>query len=132
MMVLESGVLPPPLRLYAAAAAANGNGANNACFQPNPLLPPHPLFPHFAARFPMTLAAGFAGLPPFLNHQSAASRFGAANQILSSRNLELNINANNVNRPDMSMQRKKQRSYVASPTSDDSASEDHSPKKGRQ
>lgn len=131
-MVLESGVLPPPLRLYAAAAAASGNSANNPCFQPNPILPPPHLFPHFAARFPINLAAGFAaGLPPFLNHQGTTLRFGtAANQILNARSLEQNLACGNVNRPDVSIQRKRQRHYTATPTSDDSASESHSPRKG--
>lgn len=65
MMVLEGGVLPPPLRLYAAAAAAASNGH---CFTPSPMLPQHSLFPHFASRFPLQ---GFAGLPPgFLHHQA--------------------------------------------------------------
>lgn len=65
MMVLEGGVLPPPLRLYAAAAAAASNGN---CFAPSPVLPPHSLFPHFASRFPLQ---GFPGLPPgFLHPQS--------------------------------------------------------------
>ncbi len=132
MMVLESGVLPPPLRLYAAAAAASGNAGNGHCFRPNPILPPHHLFPHFAARFPINLAAGFAaGLPPFLSHQNPSLRFGvAANQILNSRNLEQNMNCGSASRSDVSAQRKRQRHYTATPTSDDSASESHSPTKG--
>lgn len=135
MMVLESGVLPPPLRLYAAAAAASGNASSNPCFQPNPILPPHHLFPHFA-RFPQNLAAGFmaAGLPPFLNHQGATLRFGVANQILQNqRNLEQNMGCGNAGagRADSASQRKRQRQYTATPTSDDSASESHSPTKGK-
>lgn len=134
MMVLESQDLSSPLRLYAAAAAANGAANSGICFQPNPILPPHPLFPHFAARFPINLAAGFAaGLPPFLNHQGSTFRFGTtANQILSSRNLDhQNVLCNNGNRSDSSPARKRQRQYSATPTSDDSASEDHSPRKGK-
>lgn len=132
MMVLESGVLPPPLRLYAAAAAANGNASSNPCFQPNPILPPHHLFPHFAARFPLNLAAGFTGLPPFLNHQ-ATIRFGVTNHILNQRNLEQNMGCGNAGagRVDSAIQRKRQRQYTATPTSDDSASESHSPTKGK-
>ena len=133
MMVLESQGLPPPLRFYAAAAAASSAGNNNMCFQPNPILPPHSLFPHFAARFPINLAAGLAaGLPPFLSHQGSALRFGAtANQILSSRNLEQSMSCGSMNRPDTTAQRKRQRQYTATPTSDDSASESHSPRKGK-
>lgn len=137
-MVLESGVLPSQLRLYAAAAAASGNSAANSCFQPNPMLPPHHLFPHFAARFPINLATGF-GLPPFLNHQNASFRFGGnggggggsnPNHVLSSRNLEHNINCNVGRASESNAQRKRQRHNAASPISDDSASESHSPTKG--
>jgi hypothetical protein len=51
---------------------------------------------------------------------------------LSSRNLEQqNAVCNNANRSsDLSSARKRQRQYSATPTSDDSASEDHSPRKG--
>ncbi|KAG8306748.1 hypothetical protein J6590_040185 [Homalodisca vitripennis] len=74
MMVLEGGVLPPPLRLYAAAAAAASNGG---CFAPSPVLPPHSLFPHFASRFPLQ---GFPGIPPgFLHHQHQGPLRFAAN-----------------------------------------------------
>lgn len=136
MMMLESGVLPPPLRLYAAAAAASGNASSNPSFQPNPILPPHHLFSHYAARFPLHLAAaGFtaAGLPSFLNHQGATLRFGVANQILNQRNLEQNMGCGNsgTGRVDSAVQRKRQRQYTATPTSDDSASESHSPTKGK-
>ncbi|XP_054289715.1 homeobox protein unc-4 homolog [Macrosteles quadrilineatus] len=71
-MVLDGGVLPPPLRLYAAAAAA----ANGSCFNPQANFPPHSLFPHFA-RFPLQ---NFPGIPPgFLHpqHQVQGLRFAA-------------------------------------------------------
>ncbi|KAL5243044.1 hypothetical protein ACI65C_010454 [Semiaphis heraclei] len=82
MMVLDSGQASPSLRLYAAAAAAAANSYGGAATATSGgagqqsgggtggvQMPPHPLFPHFAARFPhgMASAASFAaaGLSPY-------------------------------------------------------------------
>lgn len=115
-MVLEGGVLPPPLRLYAAAAAAASNGG---CFAPSPVLPPHSLFPHFATRFPLQ---SFAGIPPsFLHHQTHQGQLRFAANLLGRTNNQQDIR-NEV-------ARRRQRTHNSSGDAD-SVSEGTSPKKG--
>ncbi|CAH0773930.1 unnamed protein product [Bemisia tabaci] len=148
MMVLESGGLSnPALRLYAAAAAAAANNNNSSgnntggglpCFPSSPIMPPHSLFPHFAARFPVGLA-GFVP-SPFLHHHPhqspnsihhpASLRFGAAG-FLSTRTH--NQSGDPGSRSEISSNSpvtcsKKSRS-LSTNASDDSASEDAASKK---
>ncbi|KAI5727319.1 hypothetical protein M8J77_000785 [Diaphorina citri] len=142
MMVLESGVLPPTLRLYAEAiaAASNNNGnntnngsnsSNNTCFSSNQIMAPHPLFPHFASRgFPSM----FSGLPPFLHHSTSPvnqhPRFSPANLLNAcSPGSGANQQRSNENHPGIEISsRRRQRHHTSN--SDDSGTEDPmSPKK---
>lgn len=142
MMVLESGVLPPTLRLYAEAIAAasnnnnnsNANGSNSSsnCFTSNQIMPPHPLFPHFAAGrgFPM-----FSGLPPFLHHSNASPvtqqhRFNPANLLNACSPSSGNQQRANENHPRIEISsRRRQRHHTSN--SEDSNDDPMSPKKGK-
>ncbi|KAL1453253.1 hypothetical protein WDU94_007409 [Cyamophila willieti] len=146
MMVLESGVLPPTLRLYAEAIAAasnnnsssgNGNGSSpgsNNCFSSSQIMAPHPLFPHFAAAgrgFPSM----FSGLPPFLHHAANNSpvtqhpRFNPANLLNACSTGASNQQRSNENHPRIEISsRRRQRHHTSN--SDDSTEDPMSPKKG--
>uniref|UniRef100_A0A8D9ATN2 Homeobox protein unc-4 n=2 Tax=Cacopsylla melanoneura TaxID=428564 RepID=A0A8D9ATN2_9HEMI len=147
MMVLESGVLPPTLRLYAEAIAAasnnnnnssgNGNGSSpggNNCFSSSQIMAPHPLFPHFAAAgrgFPSM----FSGLPPFLHHAVNNSpvtqhpRFNPANLLNACNSTGAsNQQRSNENHPRIEISsRRRQRHHTSN--SDDSNEDPMSPKK---
>lgn len=147
MMVLESGVLPPTLRLYAEAIAAvsnnrnstGGNGPNSSnanCFSSNHIMAPHPLFPHFAAGrgFPSM----FSGLPPFLQHSSRSPvthhpRFNPANLLTtcsSGASAASNQQRSNENHPRLEIPSPRRQRHHTS-NSDDSTDDPMSPKKGK-
>lgn len=145
MMVLESGVLPPTLRLYAEAIAAvnnrnntGGNGSStNNCFSSQQLMAPHPLFPHFAAArgFPSM----FSGLPPFLQQssrspvtqQSQHPRFNPANLLNScSSGASSNQPRSNENHPRLEIPSPRRQRHHTS-NSEDSTDDPMSPKKGK-
>lgn len=123
-MVSESEVmLPAQLRI-------SDNAVQNLCddtsrLAPAPLPTSHPFFSHFAARFPISLAAGF-GLPPFFNQSSMFTRGGDSN-LLEVRNRERDVDRNG----ESNGQRKRRRHAAASLDSDDSACESHFTIKGR-